>query len=399
MSWWRRFRRGQRPPESTPGEGEPGDDAVAEESVDGVDGSTPPEVEADDGVSGPRASGPGVADDSAEHWRAGDGAKRAATADAAADHEVAEGGVAGDWAADDLVARPGADDAVVVEPGSGRSADDAGQTAAVRAELATIAAEDVERVLHRAIELADESVVVAERFPQTTVEEVAAELQLPVSAVADALAEYRAGGLPSVAGARWMEERRTVVDRLVGPRHVKVRHRTGLPEEATLVRLGEWLKRYHRLRIRTTDEGIVVGVRRRGVVPVALRSMRSATGRAGLSGLREVRGAVVAVDGGGTSFCVVADVSEQRTRSVIAGSAVAIGGAAVVSTAAVVTAPVTLVGVPVAVGAGWVTSRLTHRYRVRQVAEEVEITADEVAAGAEPPTLVRELGERLYPRR
>ena len=82
----------------------------------------------------------------------------------------------------------------------------------------------------------------------------------------------------------------------------------------------------------------------------------------------------------------------------IVGSAVALGGAAVVSGAAVITAPVTLVGVPVAVGAGWATSRLTHRYRVRRVAEEVEITADEVAAGSEPPTLVRELGERFGPR-
>ena len=160
----------------------------------------------------------------------------------------------------------------------------------MEAELATIDAADVELVLHRAIALASEPVLVAERFPQSTVEEVAAELQVPVSAVADALAEYRAGGLAAAVGSEGSGARRTVVDRLIGPRQVKVRHRTGLPEEATVARLGEWLRRYHRLRIRKTDGGIVVGVRQRGVLPGALRGVRSATGRAGLSGLREVRG-------------------------------------------------------------------------------------------------------------
>jgi hypothetical protein len=267
----------------------------------------------------------------------------------------------------------------------------------VEAELASIEGAALEQVLRRAIELADQPTLVVDRFPQSTVEEVAAELQVPVAAVADALAEYRAGGLTVASGAE--AGRRSVLDRLVGPGHVMVRHRTGIPEEATVARLGEWLRRQHRMRIRVAGHGIVVGVRRRGVMPAALRGVRSAAGRGGLSGLREVRGAAVAVEEGSTSFCVVADVSEQRTRSVIVGSAVALGGAAVVSTAAVVSAPVTLVGVPVMVGAGWATSRLTHRYRLRRIAEEVEITADEVAAGAEPPSLMADLSNRFGSRR
>ncbi len=128
---------------------------------------------------------------------------------------------------------------------------------------------------------------------------------------------------------------------------------------------------------------------------MAGRRVRSATGRAGLSGVREVRGAVVAVEEGHTAFCVVADLSDVRTRSVIVGSAMAVGGAAIVSTAAVITAPVTLVGVPVFVGAGWVTSRLSHRHRLKRVTEEVEMTADEIAAGALPTNLVSEIGARL----
>lgn len=264
----------------------------------------------------------------------------------------------------------------------------------VSAELATIEASAVAAVLRRAIELADERTAVIEHLPQSAVEEVAAELEIPVSAVADALAEHRAGGHPlSPADGTGP----SLLDRLVGPDRVAVGHRTGMAEADTVERLSYWLRRKHRLRIRLTGDGVVVGVRRRGVVPGALRRVRSVTGRAGLSGLREVRGAVVSVDQGSTSFCVVADLGEQRTRSVVVGSVVALGGAAVVSTAAVVTAPVTLVGVPVAVGAGWVGARLSHRSRLKRVAEEVEITVGMVAAGADPPTLGREITARLVP--
>jgi hypothetical protein len=260
------------------------------------------------------------------------------------------------------------------------------------AELATIDADGSAAVLHRALELADAGVVVAEeRFPVASVHQVAAELQVPAPALAEALAEYRAGALPVEGdGAK-----RSLVDRLIGPSKVSVRHRTGLTEEATTAGLGHWLGRRHRLRIRVTAEGVVIGVRRRGMVPMALRRVRSVTGRAGLSGVQEVRGAVVSVDDGHTAFCVVADVSDERTRTVLAGSAVALGGTVVVTGAAALTAPVTLVGVPVVLGAGWFTSRFRHRYRLKRVVEEVEMTADNVAAGAVPQRLVGGLGARL----
>lgn len=264
-------------------------------------------------------------------------------------------------------------------------------TAEVLDDLSSIDAAHSDLVLHRAIELAHGPMVVAEQFPVANLQEVAAELHIPVPAVAEALAEYRAGGLePSSVGRS-----RTLLDRLVGPDQVKVGHRTGLGEQVALARLSDWLKRRHRLRIRINAQGAVVGVRRRGVVPAAMRRVRSATGTAGLSGVREVRGAAVSIDGDHTAICVVADVRELRTQSVVAGSVLALGGAVVISTAAVVTAPVTLVGVPVVVGAGWMTSRLTHRHQLRRITEEVEMTADGVAAGAEPPTLTREISERL----
>lgn len=263
----------------------------------------------------------------------------------------------------------------------------------VMADLVSIDAADAELVLHRAIELTDDGVLLAEQFPIASLEQTAAELHIPLRAVADALAEYRAGGLTGSSATKSL----AWLDRLVGPAKVQVSHRTGLSEDVTVARLSEWFKRRHHLRIRVNARGAVVGVRRRGVVPVAIRSVRSATGSAGLSGLREVRGAAVAVEEGHTSFCVVADVSEQRTQSMVVGSAVALGGAVAVTTAAVVTAPITMVGVPLMVGAGWMATRLTHRYRLRRITEEVEMTVDEVAVGAVPSTLVREIGARLAP--
>lgn len=264
----------------------------------------------------------------------------------------------------------------------------------VAEELATVDAAHTELILRRAIELSDQSVVVAERFPVTGLEEVAAELQMPAGAVAEALAEYRAGGLSVSPGGRTA----SMIDRVVGPKQITVRSRTGLDEAEVRERLSQWLKRRHRLRIRINPEGTVVAIRRRGLLPGAMRQVRGATGSAGLSGLREVRGAAVAVEDGPTMICVVADLGEQRAQSVVAGTAIALGGAAVVSTAAAITAPVTLVGVPVAVGAGWFVTRFTHRRQVRRVQEEVEMTTDNVAAGARPLNRVQEMAERLTPR-
>lgn len=269
-------------------------------------------------------------------------------------------------------------------------------------DLASIDALDSQLVLRRAIQLADDNLMMAERFPVGSIEQVAAELHIPVTAVADALAEYRAGAIDRPAFTRSGESKelkRGLLDRLVGPRSVKVRHRTTMGDDEAVEHVSYWLKRRHKLRTRVDVEGTVVGVRRRGVVPIMARTVRSATGSAGLAGVKEVRAAAVAADRGSTSLCFVVDVSGHRKQSVAAGSAVATGGSLVVGAVAVVAGPATLVGVPVAVGAGWVASRITHRYRVRRITEEMEITADQVAAGANPPTLTTEVAERLTARR
>ncbi len=271
---------------------------------------------------------------------------------------------------------------------------------AVADDLASIDASATEVVLRRAVQLAGDDVVVAERMPVSDLAEAAAELHLPAAAVADALAEYRAGALnlPTGSGASFDEPttpRPTMLDRVVGPGTVSVVHRTGLSEGEAAASLGEWLKRGHRLRIRTNRRGAIVGVRRRGVVPSVERGVRSATGTAGLAGVREVRAAAVGADERTTSICLVADVSDARNRSVATGGTVAAGGTVVVSAVALLTGPAALAGVPVALGIGWVTSRIGHARRLRRVAEEVEMTADNVAAGARPPTIVDNVVDRF----
>lgn len=280
--------------------------------------------------------------------------------------------------------------------------------AAVVADLSTIDADASDLVLRRAIQLADESEFVADQMPVDALAQAAAELHVPVAAVADALAEYRAGAIGAARGdrsttptitdrvAKATTRKRTAIDRMVGPPMVKVRHRTGLSDAEVSQRLADWLGRHHKLRVVVNQDGTVVGMRRRGMVPAVARSARQAVGREGLSGVREVRGAVVAAQPGQTSICVVADVSSQRTQSVLAGSAVTMGGAAVVSVAALITAaPITLIGFPVVMGFGWATSRVTHRFRVRRIEEEMELTAEQVAVGAKPSTLAQGISDRL----
>jgi hypothetical protein len=250
-------------------------------------------------------------------------------------------------------------------------------------------------VLRRAIELADEQVDVVAHYPVTSLDQVAAELHVPVSAVADALAEYRAGATDHLDVGGTGPDAANLLDRLFGPARVSVRHHTGISEEAARDSLRYWLGRRHGLRSWVTSEGTVVAVRRRGMMPAVARSVRSMTGNAGLSGVREVRAVAIGAEEGRTSLCVVADVHDHQMQAAAAGSVVALGGAAVLSTAAALIAPITLVGVPVVVSAGWVIGRASHRHRVRQVTEEVEMTADQVAAGAAPTSLVDDIGARL----
>jgi len=259
-----------------------------------------------------------------------------------------------------------------------------------------IAASDTEAILRRAIELADDQVALADHLPVRSVHEVAAELHLPVAAVADALAEHRAGVLREIVDGHTSGHRgAAVATRLVGPGSVTVRHRSGKTDKEVTDSLVAWLARYHGLRTRVNAQGAVVAVPQRGMISAVVRRMRTVSGSGGLGKVNEIRAAAVTGESGRTSICLTVDVRKQRAQSVVAGSAVAVGGATVVSTVAVLTAPMIFVAVPVSVGTGWVVSRVGHRNRLKRITEEIQMAADNVATGAQPPTLLDRVTNRF----
>lgn len=255
----------------------------------------------------------------------------------------------------------------------------------------------MERVLRRAVELAGNLPTAAEpdtRVPVDVLHQVAEELAIPHAAVAQALAEERAaeGRRRGRGGAQ-----RTVTDRIFGPGEVQAVAGTSLPPERAMVHLDQWLERRHHLRVRHPTVDTVVAVRRQGLMPSVVHNVRAATGTAGLATAREVRAAVAGAEPGApeSSVVLVADIRNRRARSMAAGSAVAAGTSAVVAVAAILTAPVTLVGVPVALGSGWAVARITHHRGVKKVRIEVEITAEQVASGNLPPTRIEQAVDKL----
>lgn len=260
----------------------------------------------------------------------------------------------------------------------------------------------VEAVLRRAIELSADlpsaggSGLSGELVPVAVLHDVAAELAIPPEALATALAEYQVARPTNTIALRG---ERSLADRIFGPGTVSAAHHSELSADDATQQLQRWLARRHRLSVRQTQDHTLIAVRRRGMVPAVSRSVRSANGTAGLEGVREVRAAVVDAGDSGSSVVLVADIRDHRTQSVVVGAAVAVGSSGLISLVALMTAPVALAGVPAAVGIGWVVTRVSHRRRVEQIRDEVEVTAERAAVGARPPTMVAELMGRLEGRR
>lgn len=253
-----------------------------------------------------------------------------------------------------------------------------------------------EVVIRRALELA-ESTAATTAWPDSTtlgnlppdaMAEIAGELGIPGTALAQALAEQKAGA----------NRPRTISDRLLGEASVSASHRCGFDESNAQQRMHGWLERGHGLRTRTAADGVVVGHRRRGAVGRMSNAVRKARGEGGLSSSREVRAAVVSLGENTTGLSVVADLSDQRTKSVVAG-AFTTAGAASLSGVVLIFTPFAALGLPVAAAAGFLVARLSHRSTVRRFATEVELTVDAVAAGAEPSTAASAVADRLRSRR
>lgn len=241
--------------------------------------------------------------------------------------------------------------------------------------------EATELVLRRAVEMTQVEPTTGQiELSPAAVAAIAAEVGVPSSAVAAAVAEHRAGV---------NHEKRNVVDRVVGPRVVWAQRRSSLSEDVTKERAERWLQSTHGLRPRERHDGVIVASKPRGVVGAIGVGLRRAGGLGGLGRVRGVAVAAVDVDAQPGAVCVVADVGNKRDEALLGGAAVTVGGAAVVGLVALIAGPVVLVVAPVVAGAGAVTSRTIHQATVRRVTEDVEETIDGIATGSEPPRLTR----------
>lgn len=273
--------------------------------------------------------------------------------------------------------------------------------------------EQISRVLHRAMELAAvDSGDLGKALHQDAVlgeaslVEIADELGIPLDAVAGALVEARLD-----VG----NESRSLLDWLVGPVEVWARRPTSESEEEVKARLLTWLERGHGLKPRIRHNGIVVAKRRRDLVGKLGNTVRGVQGAGGLSKAQEIEAVVVdlrreedSAEGSGVeaefdlgpanpddgvgvcrgSIGLSADLTDRRTGAIAKGAAVAMGGTAVITLASLAMAPASLFALPVAAGAGLLTSRKLYSSSVRSMTDAVEETIDGIVTKTDPPRLL-----------
>ncbi len=240
-----------------------------------------------------------------------------------------------------------------------------------------------EVVLRRAFELAASTPtwISEHRLSHDELAEIAAEVGLPLDALAAALAEE---------AAHVVDE--SFLDRLIGPAEI-ARHRVAASGEVKLKDgLVDWLEAGHGLRPRTTMDGVIVANRRSGVIGKLGRGVRSAQGMGGLGKVKGVRGAVVDVGDG--AICLVVDVGDRRRNALLGGGAVATGGT-IAAGALTFLFPIALVGIPVSVGVGLLTSRAAYKASVDEVEKSLERTLDGIAVGTPPPGVLDGIGRGL----
>lgn len=242
-----------------------------------------------------------------------------------------------------------------------------------------------ELILSRALELAERGLTEGPELGPDELRTVAAELDVPPTAVAAALAEQQVlAGLPT-AGA---------VSRLVGPVAVVGWRSVEADRRRTEELVVTWLEVGHALRVRRLGDGTMIGTRKPGLAGSVARTARAARGGRDLAGRGEVRAAVVpdGDDGASSVACVLVDLRTRRANAVRGGSAVGVAGLATSAVlSAVVAPPVLLAAVPVSLAAGVAAAALGHRAVVRRVTEDVEVTLDGVARRDAPAGAVGEL--------
>ena len=244
---------------------------------------------------------------------------------------------------------------------------------------------DAQRILRRAVQLERAEGPVG-GLSHSALEEAAAELGVQPSALAMALAEWRIG----VTGGR-----APLGQLLVGPNRITVIRSCSVSAAQASRLSGQWLERRHLLRLSEAGADVVVARRRRDPVATAGRAMRSMHGAGGLSKVREVRSAVGQLGDGPAALCLQADVSDSRAGAIATGCAIATVAVAGVGLGAVALSPLWLVAAPVALAAGVVVARRTHRRTVRRVQGCLEETSEAAARGNGPPSALFNFGRTV----
>ena len=262
-------------------------------------------------------------------------------------------------------------------------------------------------VLKRALELADLGSDGDERsgnqldlLGSSSLVEIAAELDIPLDALAGAIVESR---LQVDPGSR------SLVDRLIGPAEVWARRSTNESQEVVQARLVVWLERGHGLKPRQRHNGVLVAKRRRDLLGKVGKTVRDVQGVGGLAKAQEIEAFVVDLsveadqlaagsvdaqfDQGNPiqpsgAIGLSANVADKRSGAIVKGAVVAVGGGFAVGALSIVFAPLTLLAIPVAAGAGVATSRKLHASTVRAMSDVIEETIDGIVTQTEPPRML-----------
>ena len=246
-------------------------------------------------------------------------------------------------------------------------------------------------MLRRAFEIAERQLdEPAETYlSRGTLAEIAVEVGLPTSALAAAIAERQLG----------VDEEASLLDKLLGPRMVTAQRASAHDEQFLTERTVDWLEQGHGMKSRVRHDGVVIAQRRRDVTGKVANVLRSTKGQGGLHKVQQVTALAVDLDDDPGAMVLAADVGDKRTGAILGGTAVAVGTSLAVGAVSILAGPLALVALPVAAGAGVLTSRTMHQGTVRDIEHEVEATIDKVVRGQRPPSLLGAVAKDKIVRR
>lgn len=246
-----------------------------------------------------------------------------------------------------------------------------------------------ERVLHRAIELAERDLLAS---PAVTVSEqalieAADELGVDIQAVRRAAAEERLGVLSE--DRRWL-------DRVVGPDVVSATRVVDLPANQVVELADQWLRRSGALRRTRMDPRSLTAEYRRRSDPVAgvQRTVMAIQGREHLGRVRRLRVVAQPIDGGRSVVALVADLEVERTAAVAGGSSLAGVGSTVAAVEALTGTPLLWLGVPASVAAGLGVLRW-RAHGLPDVEAALQGVLDRLVALDAPTGVLADVRERL----